>query len=60
MARRLEELKKQYARMAQPQKGGPGMGPRGGHNNRNPKGGKPKNMGATIKRMLTFPLIRSI
>ena len=54
MARRLEELKKQYARMAQPQKGGPGMGPRGGHNNRNPKGGKPKNMGATIKRMLSY------
>jgi len=54
MARKLEELKKQYARMTAPQRGGPGMGPRRGPGAARGMKGKPKKMGATIKRMLSY------
>ena len=54
MAKRtLESLQKQYARTVSDKKGmGPGHGPRGG---RGPHAhGKPKNTGATIKRLLGY------
>ncbi len=54
MAKRtLESLQKQYARTVSDKKGmGPGHGPRGG---RGPHAhGKPKNTGATIKRLLDY------
>jgi ATP-binding cassette subfamily B multidrug efflux pump len=52
--RTLESLQKQYAREVNDRKGGmgPGHGPRGG---RGPHAhGKPKNTGATIKRLLKY------
>ncbi len=54
MAKRtLESLQKQYARTVSEKRGmGPGHGPRGG---RGPHAhGKPKNVGATIKRLLSY------
>ena len=57
MARSIEELRKQYARAVQPQKG---MGPGHGHGPGGPGGrhvrakGKPKNTKNTIKRMLSY------
>ncbi len=54
MARSLEQLQKQYNSASHGQSlrgGGPGSGHRGG-----PRGakGKPKNMGATVKRLLSY------
>ena len=54
MARSIEELRKQYARAVQPQKGmgpGAGHGPGGRHIRAK---GKPKNTKNTIKRMLSY------
>ncbi len=59
MARSLEELQKQYnsASHGESLRGGPGTGP-GGTRGGGPRGprakGKPKNMGATVKRLLSY------
>lgn len=56
MARSIEELRKQYARAVQPQKGmGPGAGHGHGPGGRHMRAkGKPKNTKNTIKRMLSY------
>lgn len=56
MARSIEELRKQYARAVQPQKGmGPGAGHGHGPGGRHVRAkGKPKNTKNTIKRMLSY------
>ncbi len=52
MARSIEQLRRQYnSHASQPGRGGPGGGP--GRHGPRPKG-KPKNMGATVKRLLTY------
>ncbi len=54
MARNLEELQKQYSRAPKNgPKGGMPMGPRRGPGGPRPKG-KPKNMGASIKRLWQY------
>ncbi len=55
MARSLEALQRQYARSIDPKKGGMGHGPGpGGPGRHGRASGKPKNAGATVKRMLSY------
>ncbi len=59
MARNLQELQKRYHSVAPDKRGGPGGGPggpggrRGGPGAKGP-GGKPKNIGPTVARMLHY------
>ncbi len=55
MARRLEELQKQYNSSSKPgAQGGHGGGPRGGKGGHRGMGGKPKNVKKTVGRLLGY------
>ena len=56
MARTLDKLRQEYNSVAAPAKGGPGFGHgprRGGPGGPRPKG-KPRHMGRTVRRLLTY------